>query len=137
MANEEHKSSGDSQDGDRRPDRGAPGTHFLDLELSQVLYSQAEGAAREAIQDILKSAARERLVERLGPRLERIAQVAADALVDEIQANLGIEGLIEEQKTRQRELPGRIRDAIAGPVAGAGPTGARKKGSKKTRGRRT
>ena len=57
----------DHHDEDDRQ-RGSGDTRFLDLEISKVLYNEAEGVTREAFRELLKDAAKERLRERFGDR---------------------------------------------------------------------
>ena len=115
------------QDGDRKDHGRGPGptgTEFLDLEMSRVLYGEAEGLAREAVRDILRGALQERLRARLGNRLEAIAHLAADALADEVEANLGIERIVRSQGERKRDVEERLRIALTreeGPPAPAPP----------------
>jgi hypothetical protein len=99
----------------RGPDRGRgpEGTEFLDLEMSRVLFGEAEGLAREAARDLLREALKARLRERLGPRLEAIAHVAADALADDVEANLGIEDLIRTHRERRRDTEEKLRAALS------------------------
>jgi hypothetical protein len=97
--------------------RGPEGTEFLDLEMSRVLFGEAEGLAREAARDLLRDALKERLRERLGPRLQAIANVAADALADDVEANLGIEDLIRAHGERRRSVEEKLRAAISGDKA--------------------
>jgi hypothetical protein len=100
-------------------DRGPEGTEFLDLEMSRVLFGEAEGLAREAARDLLRDALKERLRERLGPRLQAIAHVAADALADDVEANLGIEDLIRAHGERRRNVEERLRAALWGEEPGS------------------
>jgi hypothetical protein len=98
---------------------GPPDTQFLDLELTKVLYGEAEGLAREAARDILREALRARLRERLGARLEALAHIAADALADEVETNLRVEALIQEQRGRKRDVEERVRSAMSGNPSGS------------------
>ena len=73
----------ESRSDDRRDERGGTGgpqgTDFLDLEISQVLYGEAAGVAREAFRELLKDAVKVRLKERFGSKIEALAKIAADA----------------------------------------------------------
>jgi len=94
--------------------RGGPeGTQFLDLEISRVLFGEAENLAREAVRDLLRESLRDRLRERLGTRLEALAHVAADALAEEVEANLGIESIIRDQSAKKRDIEERLRAALS------------------------
>ena len=70
----------ESRPGDRRGgcsgNDGPPGTDFLDLEISQVLYGEAAGVARDAFRELVKDAIKARLKERLGSRIEALAKIA-------------------------------------------------------------
>ncbi len=114
----------DHDDRDRRPHerpgpegrpgpKGPPGTQFLDLELSKVLASEAEGLVREAARDLLREALRARIKERLGEHLEAIAHLAADSFVDDVLANLEIERIIDARRRQQSGSDERLREITA------------------------
>ncbi|MFO0551531.1 MAG: hypothetical protein U0271_24300 [Polyangiaceae bacterium] len=89
---------------------GPQGSEFLDLEISRVLYSEASALARDAVRDILREAIRERIRSRMGQELEAIARIAADELVDDVTANLGIERQISARRDeRRRDTEERLR----------------------------
>lgn len=112
MQDDDREGKGNGPRGPGRRDAGPQGTEFLDLEISRVLFGEAEGLARESVRDILRGALQERLRARLGNRLEAIAHLAADALADEIEANLGIERIVRSQGERKRDVEERLRIAL-------------------------
>jgi len=95
--------------GDRR---GPPDTSFLNLEMSRVMYGEAQQLAREAGRAILREAIEARLRERLGDRIAELARLAADELADDILANLDIEARIAERRDAREDLDARLRDAL-------------------------
>lgn len=100
-------------DRERGPrDRGGPDTRFLQLEMSRVLYAEAEEVAKPALRELLLEAAKDHLRARFGETITRLAQLAIDELLTDIEASLDIEGQIE----RRRESSGtddRLREALA------------------------
>src|SRR5436190_1711006 len=97
---DDHSDSGGSRDGrdddrdlERRPrrdgnerDRGGPGsdTRFLQLEMSQVLYAEAEAVAKPALRDLLLEAAKDRLRQRFGDEIAALANLAVDELLNDM-----------------------------------------------------
>lgn len=96
----------------RRDEGGPPGTDFLDLEISQVLYSEAAGVARDAFRELLKEAVKARLKERFGSKIDALAKIAADELADDVETNLSIEALINARKQARRGREEAIRRAL-------------------------
>jgi len=94
---------------DRRRDTGPAGTDFLDLEISQVLYGEAAGVAREAFRELLKDAVKARLAQRFGAKIDALAKLAADELLDDVETNLSIEALINDRKQSRRGREEAIR----------------------------
>lgn len=86
----------------RQREGGPPGTDFLDLEISQVMYGEASGVAREAFRELLKDAVKARIKERFGAKIDALAKLAADELLDEVETNLSIEALINKRKETRR-----------------------------------
>jgi hypothetical protein len=119
---------------DRRRGGGPEGTEFLDLEITRVLYGEAEKLARESVRDILRGALQARLRERLGARLEALARVAADALADEVETNLRIEELVRAQAAKKKDVEERVRAAMASDEPSAGPREPRAPRGKPRRG---
>ena len=103
--------------GERERRASPPGTEFLDLEISQVLFAEASALAREATHTILKQEIEARLRERLGDRLATIARLAADELADDLEANLAIEAKIAERREGRASAVDRLRSALAGDPA--------------------
>lgn len=91
---------------------GPPGTDFLDLEISQVLYGEAAGVTRDAFRELLKEAVKARLKERFGAKIEALAKIAADELADDVETNLSIEALIHARKQARRGREEAIRRAL-------------------------
>lgn len=91
---------------------GPPGTDFLDLEISQVLYGEAAGVARDAFRELLKEAVKARLKERFGSKIDALAKIAADELADDVETNLSIEALINARKQARRGREEAIRRAL-------------------------
>jgi hypothetical protein len=98
---------------------GPNGTDFLDLEISQVLYSEAEKLTRDVVGDILRDAIELRLRERLGDKLGAIGRLAADALADDVEANLAIEQRIQQHRDHRRSAEGQLREILFGKGGGA------------------
>ena len=94
------------------PESG-PNTQFLHLEISQMLFSEGQTMARQVALELMREAMRERLRERLGPRLAALGKVAADDLVDDMEANLTIEAAINQRQERSRDLAKRVAEALA------------------------
>lgn len=125
------------RDGDRPDDRregghregdgergkgGPPGTDWLQLEMSKVMYGRAEAMVTDCAEEILREEIKARLRERIGPRLTAIARLAADTLADDIEASLDIEARIAARREARRGVEGRVA-AIAG-VEPARPEGS-------------
>jgi hypothetical protein len=82
--------------------------------MSRVLYAEAEEVAKPALRELLLEAAKAHLRARFGDTITRLAQLAVDELVVDIEANLDI----EDQIQRRRESGGtddRLREALARP----------------------
>src|SRR5437016_10868462 len=79
-----------------RPREGRPGgdTRFLQLEMSQVMYAEAEAVARPAFRELLREAAKDRLRERFGEEITALAQLTVDALLKDVQVSTEIEAHI-------------------------------------------
>ena len=116
---------GSDSGGDHR-DRGGPDTRFLQLEMSRVLYSEAEDVAKPALRELLLEAAKDHLRARFGDTIARLAQLAVDELLIDIEASLDIEGQIQ----RRRESGGtddRVREALARTRSEQGASSAKRK----------
>lgn len=112
----------DHQHDHRDQDRGGPETNFLDLELSKVLYSEADGVTREAFRELLKEAAKRRLQERWGDRIVALANLAVDELLADAEANLEIEAQIGARNRARRAVEERVAEILGRPP-GAGESG--------------
>src|SRR5438874_8191791 len=98
------------------PDRpGGPGadTRFLQLELSEVMYAEAEAVARPAFRDLLLEAAKDRLRERFGEEITALAQLAVDELLKDVQASFEIEAQIQGYNEERRPPRERLREVFA------------------------
>jgi len=105
-----------SRNDDRRDEHrgqdGPPGTDFLDLEISQVLYGEAAAVARDAFRELLREAVKARLKERFGSKIDALAKIAADELADDVETNLAVEALIAARKQARRGREEAIRRAL-------------------------
>ena len=101
---------------DRGPEeRGAPraDTRFLQLELSQVMYAEAESVARPAFRDLLLEAAKARLRERFGEEITAVAQLAVDEFLSDVQASFEIEERIQQHNEERRSPREQLRELFA------------------------
>ena len=107
----DHQARGDG-DG---PGRGGPGTdtRFLQLEMSQVLYAEAEEVARPAFRELLREAAKERLRERFGEEITALAQLAVDEMLTDVQASFEIEARIQQNQEERRPPRERLRELLS------------------------
>lgn len=115
MNDHDHDGGRRGPDGGGPPDggrRGPPDSSFLNLEMSKVMYAEAEQLAKEAGRELLKEALKARLRERLGDMIEALARVAADELADDILANLDIESRIDDRRRQKGDLASRLSDAL-------------------------
>ena len=108
------RGAGGTQDGNKGP----ANTEFLDLELSQVLYSEAEKMAKQVALDLVREGIRERLRERLGPQLHAVGRLAGDELADDVEANFAIEERIAQRQSRAEDLHARVQSALRTKPAG-------------------
>ena len=97
------------------PREGRPGgdTRFLQLEMSQVMYAEAEAVARPAFRELLREAAKDRLRERFGEEITALAQLAVDELLKDVQASFEIEGQIQGYNEERRPPRERLREVFA------------------------
>ena len=111
--------SRDHGDGGDRPGGGpggGPDTRFLQLEMSELLYAEAESVTRQAFRELLLEESRTHLRERFGDQIKGLAQLAVDEALEDVFASLDIEGRIRE---RHREHEGR-RDRLSGILDAGG-----------------
>jgi histone H3/H4 len=107
----DHDHDHDHDHGDQA--RGGPDNGFLDLEISKVMYSEAEGITREAFRELLKEAAKRRLLERWGDRITALANLAVDELLDDVAANLEIEARIGARNHARKAVEERVTEILA------------------------
>jgi hypothetical protein len=69
--------------------------------------------ARQVALELMREAMRERLRERLGDRLAALGKLAADELVEDIEANLTIERAIRTHKDHSADIQQRVAAALA------------------------
>lgn len=126
----------DDRDGRGRPNGGSDAnTRFLQLEMSRVLYAEAEEVAKPALRELLLEAAKEHLRARFGDRIARLARLAVDELVSDIEASLDV----EEQIRRRRDSgdpDDRVREALARTRSEPGAASAERKQSRPPASRR-
>ncbi len=101
--------------GGRRAD-GPPGSEFLDLEMSKVIFSGASELTVDCARDLLREAIRERLRERLGERFAAVGRLAADEFVNDVEANLDIEARILRRGEERAQLEDKLAAAFAQPA---------------------
>ena len=99
-----------NEGGERGP---GPDTRFLQLEMSQVLYAEAETVARPAFRDLLLEAAKDRLRERFGEEITALAHLAVDDLLTGVEASFEIEARIQQHSGEQRQPNERLRQLFA------------------------
>jgi hypothetical protein len=119
-------------------DQGARGadTRFLQLELSQVLYAEAEAVARPAFRDLLLEAAKDRLRERFGEKITALAHLAVDELLDGAQASFEIEAQVQRYNEERRQPSERLRELFAARRTGESRRAQEEKPERRTRARR-
>jgi len=91
----DERSRSHGPDAERRGD--GPDTRFLQLEMSRVLYAEAEGVTKQAFRELLLDAAKARLRERFGETITRLAELATDELLADIEASLDVEDQIQRR----------------------------------------
>ncbi len=87
-----------------------PDTRFLQLEMSEVLYAEAEAVTRPAFRELLFEAAKARLRERFGDKITGLAELAVDELMDDVQTSLDIEAHIRQRNRERSRTKDRLRD---------------------------
>ena len=128
----------DGPDGRGGPD-GGPGsdTQFLQLEMSRVLYAEAQGVTKQAVRELLLEAAKAHLRERFGETITRLGQLATDELLTDIEASLEIEERIHHRRESSGGTEDRLREALARSRAPRSqPSGERQEGRARSRKRR-
>jgi hypothetical protein len=114
-----HGGPRDGRGGDRARNEGGergpgPDTRFLQLEMSQVLYTEAEGVVRPAFRDLLMEAAKDRLRERFGAEITALARLAVDDLLKGMKASFEIESRIQGHGEEQGQGNERLQEIFAG-----------------------
>ena len=120
------RAAGDSDSAREHRGRGGSDTRFLQLEMSRVLYGEAEEVARPALRELLLEAAKDHLRARFGDTITRLARLAIDELLIDVEASLDV----EDQIQRRRESGGtdeRLRAALARTPAERSPSAAARK----------
>ena len=102
--------SGPDRDREQRGREGSD-TRFLQLEMSQVLYAEAEGVTKQALRELLLEAAKTHLRERFGETITRLGQLATDELLTDIEASLDVEDQIQRRR-ESSTTPDRLREAL-------------------------
>jgi len=113
----------DGRGGDRSRDQRShneggergPGsdTRFLQLEMSQVLYSEAEAVARPAFRDLLLEAAKDRLRKRFGEEITALANLAVDDLLKGVEASFEVEARIQRHNDEGHQPNERLQELFA------------------------
>jgi len=102
---------------------GGPDTGFLDFELHKVMYDEAEAIVREAYRELVKDAAKRRMQEVWGARIEALATLAVDEAMADADANLKIQALIESRNDAKRKLEQQVQAIIGGEGESSGESG--------------
>jgi histone H3/H4 len=110
MSHHEHDHD---QHGCADAERRGPDTSFLDLEISKVLFSEADGIAREAFRELLKEAAKRRLEQRWGDRITALANLAIDELIADAEANMEIEAKIAARNEARKAVEERVAEILS------------------------
>lgn len=110
-----HEHEGDDHEAGGKPQGGARNdTGFLDLEISKVLFDEAEGITRKAFRELLEEAAKRQFQARFGDRIEALAKLAVDELLADIEANLRVEATIAARQRDKAGLDARVQAILAG-----------------------
>ena len=105
--------------GDRSEQRGGgPDTRFLQLEMSQVLYAEAESVTKQAFRELLVEAAKARWRECFGDKIAGLAELAVDELMNDVRSSLEIEAHIEAHNRDRSHTKERLRDIFGERGAG-------------------
>src|SRR5438552_943883 len=78
--------------------RDRPDTQFLQLEMSRVLYGEAQGVTKQALRELLLDAAKDHLRKRFGDTITRLGELATEELLSDIEASLDIEDQIRRHQ---------------------------------------
>jgi len=113
---DESRPGGD--DGGRRDRRPGADTRFLQLEASELLYSEAEAVVRPALRELLTEAAKDQLRQRFGRQISALAELAVDDALNGLEASLEIETRIKRHR-EDRRTDDRLREVFATRHAGS------------------
>ena len=80
----------------------------------QRLKGQADQVVRSAFQSLLEEAAKERLRERWGARIEGLARLAVDQFLNELDSSLGVEAILERQARASQTTESELADLFRG-----------------------
>ncbi len=102
----------------KRPEGGPPpspkNARFLDLEPTQMLKGEADQVVRKAFHALLEEAAKARLKERWGDRIEGLARLAVDQFLNELDSSLGVEAILERQARASQATESELADLFRG-----------------------
>jgi hypothetical protein len=96
---------------------GGPDTRFLQLEMSQVLYGEAEDVAKPAFRELLLEAAKARLRVRFGEQITALAELAVDELMKGMLSSLEIESRIQQHGEERSPMQERLHAILSGGAA--------------------
>lgn len=98
----------------KRPASGPPpspkNARFLDLEPTQMLKGEADKVVPAAFRSLLEEAAKARLKERWGDRIEGLARLAVDQFLNELDSSLGVEAILERQARASQATESELAD---------------------------
>lgn len=89
-----------------------PDTRFLQLEMSELLYAEAESVGKQAFRELLLEEAKDRLRERFGQQITGLAQLAVDELMQDVFASLDIESRIRRRNRDRQSRGERLRGIL-------------------------
>jgi hypothetical protein len=118
-----HDHGGHEDAGHEHADGGTD-TRFLDLELSKVLFGEAESITRKAFRELLEEAAKQHLRERWGERIHALAVLAVDELIADAEASLEIEARIAARNQAREGLDDRVAAILGAPTRDPGDDAA-------------
>lgn len=101
--------SASKRSAERAHDGGSEDLRFLDLELAEALHGKATTLAREAYLQLLTDRIKAQLAERLAEQIDSLAELAAQDLIADIEANLDIERRIKSRAKLRLEHADRLK----------------------------
>ncbi len=96
--------------------------------MSRVLYGEAEGVTKQAFRELLLEGAKDHLRARFGDTITRLARLATDELLADIEASLDVEEQIQRRHGSDGSPPDRVREALARKRPDRGQPSAERKG---------